>query len=57
MERLHELLITVRPAQIVTVSGIAARTRPDSVDPVLQALMRAELFAQVGPRDARALTL
>ena len=48
-ERLQELLIQLKPGQRVTISSLAARTgvEVESVDTVLQALTRAELFAQV----------
>jgi hypothetical protein len=47
--RLEHLLITLTPGQTVTIGGVAARTglSVESVDTVLQALTRAELFVQV----------
>jgi hypothetical protein len=48
-ERLQDLLIQLKPGQRVTIGSLAARTgvEVESVDTVLQALTRAELFAQV----------
>jgi DNA-binding GntR family transcriptional regulator len=48
-DRLQDLLIQLKPGQRVTISGLAARTGVDveSVDTVLQALTRAELFVKV----------
>lgn len=48
-ERFQELLTTLKPGQQVTVNSLAARSglEVESVDTVLQALTRAELFVQV----------
>jgi hypothetical protein len=48
-DRLQELLTDLRPGQVVTIRGVSDRTGlgPDAVHTVLQALTRAELFAQV----------
>jgi hypothetical protein len=48
-ERLQELLTGLRPGQTVTIDGISTRTGlgSEAVNTVLQALTRAELFAQV----------
>lgn len=47
--RLDQLLEDLRPGQTITVRGVAARTGldTDSVDTVLEALTRAELFARI----------
>ncbi len=48
-ERLQELLTNLKPGERVTVCSISARTGLglDSVSTVLEALTRAELFAQI----------
>ncbi len=48
-ERLQELLTNLKAGETVTVRGISARTGLglESVSTVLEALTRAELFAQV----------
>ena len=48
-ERFQELLTTLKPGQQVTVNSLAARSglEVDSVDTVLQALTRAELFVRI----------
>lgn len=48
-ERLQELLTNLKPGETVTVRSLSARTGLglDSVSTVLQALTRAELFAQI----------
>lgn len=48
-ERLQELLTSLKPGERVTVRSVAARTGlgTDSVITVLEALARAELFAQI----------
>jgi hypothetical protein len=47
--RFQDLLTTVKPGQRVTVNGLAARSgvAVESVETVLQALTRAELFLRV----------
>lgn len=46
---LEDLLLKLKPGQKVTIPGIAARTglAVESVDTVLRALTRAELFARL----------
>ena len=48
-KRLEQLLDELRPGEIVTLRAVAARTGldPDSVDTVLEALTRAELFTKL----------
>lgn len=48
-DRLQDLLGKLRPGETVTVTGVSARTGLglDSVSTVLEALTRAELFAQI----------
>ena len=48
-DRLQQLLAGLRPGQTVTVRSVSASTGlgADSVATVLEALARAELFAQV----------
>jgi hypothetical protein len=50
-ERLQDLLFDLKPGQKVTIGSVAARTGlgVESVDTVLQALTRAELFVQLDP--------
>jgi hypothetical protein len=50
-DRLQRLLAGLKPGEAVTINGVAARTglRADSVDTVLQALTRADMFAQRNP--------
>ena len=50
-DRLQRLLAGLKPGEAVTISGVAARTglEADSVDAVLQALTRADMFAQRDP--------
>ena len=47
-DRLQRLLAGLKPGEAVTINGVAARTGlgADSVDAVLQALTRADMFAQ-----------
>ena len=48
---LQRLLAGLKPGEAVTITGVAARTglRAESVDTVLQALTRADMFAQKNP--------
>ena len=48
---LQRLLADLKPGEAVTINGVAARTGlgADSVDTVLQALTRADMFAQRNP--------
>ena len=50
-DRLQRLLAELKPGEAVTINGVAARTGlgADSVDTVLQALTRADMFAQRNP--------
>jgi hypothetical protein len=50
-DRLQHLLAGLKPGEAVTINGVAARTGlgADSVDTVLQALTRADMFAQRNP--------
>ena len=50
-DRLQRLLAGLKPGEAVTINGVAARTGlgADSVDSVLQALTRADMFAQRNP--------
>ena len=50
-DRLQRLLAGLKPGEAVTINGVAARTGlgADSVDTVLQALTRADVFAQRNP--------
>jgi hypothetical protein len=50
-DRLQRLLAGLKPGEAVTINGVAARTGlgADSVDSVLQALTRADMFEQRNP--------
>lgn len=50
-DRLQELLTSLKPGERITVGSISARTGLglESVNTVLEALTRAELFAQIDP--------
>ena len=50
-DSLQRLLAGLKPGEAVTINGVAARTGlgADSVDSVLQALTRADMFAQRNP--------
>lgn len=50
-DRLQRLLAGLKPGEAVTINGVVARTGlgADSVDSVLQALTRADMFAQRNP--------
>jgi len=48
-QRLQDLLTSLKPGETVTIRGVSAQTGLglDSINTVLQALTRAELFAQI----------
>jgi hypothetical protein len=50
-DRLQRLLAGLKPGEAVTINGVAARTGlgADSIDTVLKALTRADMFAQTNP--------